>query len=63
MKTYVRIAVLLYLLTLTSAQNASAKTIVVKFIGALQKAMNEANAGDTVLVTNGMYTMGTEYPH
>jgi poly(beta-D-mannuronate) lyase len=60
MKNYARIAALLYLLTLTSIQTASAKTIVVKFIGALQKAVNEANAGDTVLVTNGMYTTGTD---
>lgn len=60
MKNYARIAALLYLLTLTSTQTASAKTIVVKFIGALQKAVNDAEAGDTVLVTNGMYTTGTD---
>jgi poly(beta-D-mannuronate) lyase len=60
MKNYARIAALLYLLTLTTTQTASAKTIVVKFIGALQKAVNDAEAGDTVLVTNGMYTTGTD---
>lgn len=60
MKSYVRIATLFYLLTLTTTQAASAKTIVVKFIGGLQKAVNEAEAGDTVLVTNGMYTTGTD---
>src|SRR5215216_371129 len=60
MNNYARIAALLYLLTLTTTQQASAKTIVVKFIGALQKAVNDAEAGDTVLVTNGMYTTGTD---
>ncbi|THU32909.1 hypothetical protein FAM09_26015 [Niastella caeni] len=48
------------LLILTGTQTTSAKTIVVKTIGALQKAVNEVNAGDTVLVTNGLYTTGTD---
>jgi poly(beta-D-mannuronate) lyase len=48
------------LLVITGTQTATAGIIVVKTIGALQKAVNEANPGDTVLVTNGMYTTGTE---
>ena len=47
-------------LLIAGTQTASAKIIVVKFIGGFQKAVNEAEAGDTVLVTNGMYTTGTE---
>jgi poly(beta-D-mannuronate) lyase len=43
-------------LLIAGTQTASAKIIVVKFIGGFQKAVNEAEAGDTVLVTNGMYT-------
>lgn len=39
---------------------STAKTIVVKFIGGFQKAVNDAEAGDTVLVTNGQYTTGTD---
>jgi poly(beta-D-mannuronate) lyase len=55
-----RIVFCLMLLAMAGTQTASAKTIVVKFIGGFQKAVNEAEAGDTVLVTNGMYTTGTD---
>ena len=55
-----RIVISMMLLAMTGTQPASAKTIVVKFIGGFQKAVNDAEAGDTVLVTNGMYTTGTD---
>lgn len=48
------------LLFIAGTQTTTAGTIVVKTIGALQKAVNEANPGDTVLVTNGIYTTGTD---
>jgi poly(beta-D-mannuronate) lyase len=62
MKKFVRplrIVACMVLLAMAT-QPASAKTIVVKFIGGFQKAVNDAEAGDTVLVTNGQYTTGTD---
>jgi poly(beta-D-mannuronate) lyase len=55
-----RIVVCIMLLAMAGTQPIAAKTIVVKFIGGFQKAVNDAEAGDTVLVTNGMYTTGTD---
>lgn len=55
-----RLAACLLGMAIAGTQTASAKTIVVKFIGAFQKAVNDANPGDTVLVTNGQYTTGTD---
>jgi poly(beta-D-mannuronate) lyase len=59
-KRLLHTAACILLFVTTGIQTATAGTIVVKTIGALQKAVNEANPGDTVLVTNGMYTTGTD---
>lgn len=55
MKNIVRSLTACLALVIAGAQSTTAGTIVVKTIGHLQKAVNEANPGDTLLVVNGLY--------
>jgi poly(beta-D-mannuronate) lyase len=55
MKNIVRTLTACIALMIAGAQATTAGVIVVRTIGHLQKAVNEANPGDTLLVSNGLY--------
>lgn len=60
MKKRATLRLLLFFLLFTTFKTVSAATITVSSLSALQTAINSANAGDVIMLTNGVYTSSAD---